>query len=213
MQLERNPAALETSARERTLRVFLWVSVIAWGFLLGAKVFDLRVLVGAWSANPPDSLDLLPYGARYPVDTGEFFIPSSAALLVATWGATICGWKKPNLYRLLLLTSAVMIFLTLVLTVSAFWPRNAALWAAAQGAPGALTDPEAIRKMVREWVALDWVQIVLAIVGYAAALVTFGRSVPLSVVRGRASVGERTIYVVGIGLIVAFIVYFVRGVL
>ena len=37
--------------------------------------------------SPPESLSLLPYGKRWPVDTGEFFIPSSAALLLATFGA------------------------------------------------------------------------------------------------------------------------------
>ena len=43
------------------LRFFLWVSVIAWGVVLGAKLFDLLVLAGAWSAAPPESLSLLPY--------------------------------------------------------------------------------------------------------------------------------------------------------
>ena len=34
------------------LRFFLWVSVLAWGIVLGAKLFDLRVVAGAWSAAP-----------------------------------------------------------------------------------------------------------------------------------------------------------------
>jgi hypothetical protein len=34
------------------LRFFLWVSVLTWGVLLGAKLFDLRVVAGAWSARP-----------------------------------------------------------------------------------------------------------------------------------------------------------------
>ena len=50
------------SLQARLTRIFLWISVIAWGVLLGAKLFDLRVLVGAWSASPPESLSLLPYG-------------------------------------------------------------------------------------------------------------------------------------------------------
>jgi hypothetical protein len=27
----------------------------------------------SWSTSPPESLSLLPYGPRWPVDTGEFF--------------------------------------------------------------------------------------------------------------------------------------------
>jgi len=54
--------------RERLTRTCLWISVLAWGILLGGRLFDLRVLVGAWSANPPESLSLLPYGPRFPVD-------------------------------------------------------------------------------------------------------------------------------------------------
>ena len=36
-------------------------------------MFDHVVLVGAWSASPPESLSLLPYGPRFPVDTGDYF--------------------------------------------------------------------------------------------------------------------------------------------
>src|SRR5258708_10562826 len=91
----------------RLTRMLLWISVLAWGILLGGKLFDLRVLVGAWSAAPPESLSLLPYGPRWPVDTGEFFIPSSATLLVATLGALIAGWRTPPRYRVWLLVSLV----------------------------------------------------------------------------------------------------------
>ena len=97
--------------RANVTRLFLWISVLAWGILVGAKLFDLRVLAGAWSASPPESLRLLPYGPRFPVDTGEFFIPSSAALLVASFGALISGWQTPRRFRVLLLVSAVMISL------------------------------------------------------------------------------------------------------
>jgi len=81
--------------RVRLTRFFLWISVITWGILLGGKLFDLQVLVGAWSASPPESLSLLPYGPRWPVDTGEHFFPSSVALLVCSFGALLAGWSTP----------------------------------------------------------------------------------------------------------------------
>jgi hypothetical protein len=47
-------------ARHRWLLFFLWLAVSAWGIALGAKLFELTVLIPAWAANPPQSLNLLP---------------------------------------------------------------------------------------------------------------------------------------------------------
>ena len=41
-----NPSAV---SRERVTQVLLWVSVFAWGLLLAATLFDLRILAGAGS--------------------------------------------------------------------------------------------------------------------------------------------------------------------
>jgi hypothetical protein len=128
------------------------------------------VLVGAWSASPPESLSLLPYGTRYPVDTGEYFLPSSVALLVCSIGALIAGWKTPAGFRALLAVPAVMLFVTLVFTVLWFWPANAALWAVAKGAPGAMTDPQAVTDLVRRWVAYDWVRVAVGMIGLVCSV-------------------------------------------
>jgi len=167
-------------------------------------------LVGAWSAAPPESLSLLPYGAKYPVDTGEFFIPGSAALLVATLGALIAGWRTPFNYRVLLGISLAMIFGTLILTVVEFWPRNAALWAVAQGSASAMQDQDAIVRMVREWVALDWVRIAMGTVGFIASIRAISIPYPEPVEAPIAvSLQSKVIYVFGIASIVAFVVFFV----
>ena len=68
---------------------------MAWGVGLGAKLFDLVVLAGAYSAAPPASLALMPYGPRFPVDPGDFFQPLSLSLLFGSVGALISGWKTP----------------------------------------------------------------------------------------------------------------------
>jgi hypothetical protein len=158
--------------------MFLWISVLIWGLLLGAKLFDLRVLVGAWSASPPESLSLLPYGARYPVDTGQFFLPIAATLLLATFGALISGWKTPARYRVWLVLSAMMILVTLIFTVVAFWPRNAALWAVARGSPTAIKDPAEVVRMVREWVTYDWLRIAMGTVGFVSSVRAISLPIP-----------------------------------
>lgn len=119
--------------RERQTRVFLWVSVLAWGIGVGAKLYDLRVVAGAWSAAPPESLTLLPYGPRFPVDPGKFFMPTSLATFVAAFGALFSGWNTRWGYRVWLCLSAVLILAVWVFTVVVFWPSNAALFAGASG--------------------------------------------------------------------------------
>jgi hypothetical protein len=196
--------------RQTWTRGFLWISVVAWGSLLGAKLFDLQVLVGAWSASPPESLNLLPYGPRYPVDTGEFFIPSSAALLISTLGALVAGWRTPNNYRVLLATSLFAILGTLILTVTVFWPLNAALWAVAQGSPNAVQEHDAILQMVRDWVALDWVRIGIGTVGFVASIRAISVPYPLTPAQpAPATFFAKVAFAVGIASVLAFVVYFV----
>ena len=206
-----SPSNEETSWQQRLTRFFLWVSVLAWGVLLGAKLFDLRVLVGAWSASPPQSLSLLPYGPQYPVDTGEFFIPSSAALLVAACGALISGWRTPWNYRVWLMLSAVMILVTLIFTVSAFWPRNAALWRVAKGAPTAMKDRDAIILMVREWVRYDWVRVAMATIGFVSSVRAISIPFPPLLAAGPTSLVVKLIYAVGIGAVALFIACFLSN--
>jgi hypothetical protein len=206
-----NPSNHGTPWRQRLTRFFLWVSVLAWGVLLGAKLFDLRVLVGAWSASPPQSLGLLPYGPQYPVDTGEFFIPSSAALLVAAFGALISGWRTPWKYRAWLMLSAAMILVTLIFTVSVFWPRNVALWQVAKGAPAAMKDRDAIILMVREWVRYDWVRVAMATIGFVSSVRAISIPFPPLLAAGPTSLMVKLMYAVGIGAVALFIAYFLSN--
>jgi len=161
---------VEMARRVRLTRMFLWVSVLAWGILLGGKLFDLVVLVGAWSASPPESLNLLPYGPRFPVDTGDYFFPSSVALLVCSFGGLIAGWNTPPRFRILLALPPVMLLVTLVFTVLWFWPANRVLWAVAQGAPNALRDKAEVISLVRQWVNFDWLRVAVAVVGFVSSV-------------------------------------------
>jgi hypothetical protein len=135
--------------------------------LIGGKLFDHVVLVGAWSASPPESLALLPYGPRYPVDTGDYFFPSSVALLLCSLGLFVSGWRTPTRYRTWLFLPPLMLLLILIFTVAWFWPANRALWHVAQGAQDALKDPVEIRTLVHSWVAYDWIRIVAGLIAFA----------------------------------------------
>jgi hypothetical protein len=158
------------ATRGAVTRAFLVLAVMTGGPLLGAKLFDLIVLAGAWSARPPASLAMMPYGKAWPVDTGLFFIPFSAGMLIAGFGALIAGWRTPWRYRWLLCLPSLGMLLLLVLTVLVFWPMNAALYHHGTGAPAdALTDAQSVA-MARRWVALDWVRVAGAAAAFVAPL-------------------------------------------
>lgn len=157
-------------SRVRITRAFLWLAALVGGPLLGAKLFDLVVLVGAWGANPPGSLAMMPYGKAWPVDTGVFFIPFSAGMLIAGFGALIAGWRTPWRYRWLLFIPSLGILTLLVLTVISFWPMNAALYYHGVGSPkDTITDAQSI-VMVRHWVQLDWLRVAGAAAAFVASL-------------------------------------------
>ncbi|HBS35482.1 MAG TPA: DUF1772 domain-containing protein [Parvularcula sp.] len=197
--------------RERATKAFLWLAVLAAGPLVGAKLFDLIVLAGAWSADPPRSLALLPYGAAWPVDTGAFFIPSSAALFIASLGALLFGWRTPWSYRWLLCIPALGIFAMLVLTVLVFWPMNAALWGHASGAPGqTLSDAEAA-SMASRWVQLDWIRIAGGTAAFVAALRALTLPWPAQLAL-KDSVPVRILLAIALLGVASFIVWFVSNI-
>ena len=168
------------SWRVRLIRAFLWVSVLAWGIGVGAKLYDLRVVAGAWSAAPPQSLTLLPYGPRFPVDPGEFFIPTSLSTLVAAFGALISGWKTPFRYRVWLWLSAVLILAVWIFTAVAFWPSNAALFAAASGAANRAKGEADLLRLTHQWVTYDWWRVAMMGVGFVSAVRAISMPVPAS---------------------------------
>jgi hypothetical protein len=166
--------------RIRLTRIFLWVAVLAWGIGVGAKLYDLRVVAGAWSAAPPQSLKLLPYGPHFPVDPGKFFIPTSLATLVAAFGALFGAWETPLKYRFWLWSSAALILAVWVFTFVAFWPRNAALFAAASGSgPGVMSEAALIR-LVHQWVVYDWCRVVMMSAGFVSAVRAISMPIPIS---------------------------------
>src|SRR5260370_8221519 len=109
-------------SRAQLTRGFLWLSVLGWGIGLGAKLFDLIVVAGAWGAAPPTSLALMPYGPRYPINPGDFFQPLSALMVVGILGALISGWKTRLEYRIWLWGPVITFFIICIFTPTVFGP-------------------------------------------------------------------------------------------
>ncbi len=154
--------------RAQWTRGFLWFSVLGWGIGLGAKLFDLIVVAGAWGAAPPASLALMPYGSRYPVDPGGFFQPLSAMMLAGIVGALISGWKTPREYRLWLWVPVITFVVIWILTPTVFWPMIRELYGAGTGK---IVRSEAeLVLLVRRWMIWDWFRSALIAVGLVASI-------------------------------------------
>ena len=164
-------------ARLQLHRTFLWISVLAWGIGVGAKLFDLRVLAGAWSAMPPESLILLPYGPRFPVDPGQFSMLVSPTILIASVGALVTGWRTVSQYRLWLWCSAALIALVFLLTIVVMWPMNTALYAAAPDSPIGPGGRSDIAELAHRWVAYDWLRVTMMAAGFVCAVRAISRPI------------------------------------
>ena len=108
--------------------------------------------------------------------------------------------------------SASTIFAVLVFTVLVFWPMNAALWAVARGSVKALKEPEAIRALVHQWIALDWLRVAIGVVGYVAAIKAISIPFPGTINYRPSSPLKKAFYSVCIAGVLAFVVYFVSHV-
>jgi len=197
-------------SRERVCRSFLWLAVLVGGPLLGAKLFDRVVLAGAWGANPPASLAMMPYGKAWPVDTGVFFIPFSALVLVAGFAALVAGWRTPWRYRWLLCLPSVGILALLVLTVVAFWPMNAALYYHGVASPkDTITDAQSVA-MTRQWLTLDWLRVAGAIAAFVAPLKALTLPWP-NEVAPRDPLAVRVLLALALAGVAAFVIWFVAS--
>jgi hypothetical protein len=170
--------------RVQLTRIFLWLSVLAWGTLIGAKLYDLVVLAGAWSAAPPESLALMPYGPRFPVDPGRFFAPVSATTMLAAFAALISGWNTPSKYRAWLAVSALSILAVWIFTVVAFWSLNGVLYAGASNAALSMTERAELVRQAHLWITYDWCRIALMTAGFVSAVKAISAPIPTTTFSG-----------------------------
>ncbi|MBM4383928.1 MAG: DUF1772 domain-containing protein [Deltaproteobacteria bacterium] len=152
--------------RVRVAQTLLWLALVGWAIGLGAKLFDLVVLGSAWGANPPESLALMPYGAKYPVDPGLFFQPLSALLLLGTLGAVVAAWRALASHRCWLVAPLAAFAVIWALTPTVYWPMIEALRVA--GAGKGVRDVVELQALVSRWMWWDSLRTALIAVGLVA---------------------------------------------
>ena len=155
-------------SREKWTRGFLWISIAVLAVGVGAKLYDLIVLAGAWSASPPASFDLLPYGRRWPVNPGNFFQPLGVMSLIAILGSVIAGWKTPWRYRAWLVVPLITFVVVWIFTPTVFWPMISELWGIHTGRL-VRTDAQAIQ-LAHRWIVSDSLRTVVGAVGFLSSV-------------------------------------------
>ena len=150
------------------LGLFLWMSTVAWGIGLGAKLFEFTVVISAWAVDPPASLSLMPYGPHHPYDPGDFFLPLSILLLIGTVGAIFCGRNAVHSYKVLLWIGLACLLFIWIATPTLFWPMISDLYYAGTG-DRPLQVSEA-QTLVNRWLVLDWMRTALITVGFFSAI-------------------------------------------
>jgi hypothetical protein len=158
------------------MRAFLWICVLTLGIGLGARLFNLIVLAGAWSASPPASLALFPYSSHFPVNPGDFFEVLALPTLVGVLGALISGWNAPFNYRVWLWLPVIMFVSLWVLTITMFWPMNHELSRVVSGSI-VRSQAELIR-LVQRWETYDWLRVAMLALGFASSVRAISLPVP-----------------------------------
>jgi hypothetical protein len=140
-----------------------------------------------------------------------FFIPFSAAMLVAGFGALTAGWRTPWHYRWLLCIPSIGIFLLLVLTVVSFWPMNAALFYHGIHSPkDTISDAESVA-MAALWIKLDWLRVAGAVAAFVAPLRALTLPWP-GTVATRDPIIVRVILALALAMVAAFVIWFVANI-
>jgi hypothetical protein len=76
-----------------------------------------------------------------------------------------------------------------------------------------MTEPAAIRSMVRDWIAFDWLRVALGFTGFVAAIRAISIPYPARVNTEPASLTAKVFLALSIAIVLAFGVYFVSNVL
>ncbi len=149
-------------------QIFLWITVVAWGFWLGGLIYEMVVIMPLWSANLPNSV--IEWNARpnFIVNPTRFYIPTVLTLILGSLAATVLNWKSGN-RRIWLILSTVCVITAFAFTVVYFFPKNDILF---RNQSIGLSGAE-ISAIAYAWIWANWIRFGIMIIGFFAALKAF----------------------------------------
>ncbi|MFT4086751.1 MAG: hypothetical protein QM658_06280 [Gordonia sp. (in: high G+C Gram-positive bacteria)] len=97
-------------------QVTLYLSVLLWGILCGAVVYEHLAVIPVWASKPPESLAM--WTGRYRVAAQRFWIVIHPAILVSLCASIAVNWGNPARDLVALTT---VLYLVVVLAPTAVW--------------------------------------------------------------------------------------------
>ena len=150
--------------------IFLWAYAVMLGILTGGALFERLVLVSVWDSSPPDSVRNWNSDPRNALDPpGKFFKFVTPPVMLLMLVMFYIGFKSDYPFRCWLLTSASLVLVVIVSTLTYFAPNMEALTLR----HGEGLDSETIVRKTRLWVSLQYIRLFVLILGWLAALQAF----------------------------------------
>jgi hypothetical protein len=156
----------------------LWIFVIGTGFILGAALYEMLVVVPFWAGNVPQSLmDGNPF-LRVPIRSGQVFWPVvTPGLGIVALAAFLTSFGMPQKERIWRLAATGLFLVMTILTLAYFRPSIINMVVH----HGAGRSGDALAAGAKMWVALNW----LRIAAVAASLGIGLRALTLPALAGR----------------------------
>jgi len=147
--------------------VCLWALVIALGIQLGAGIFETRVLVPLWAADPPASVSAYFTQQRRPDSGKRLWMILTPVTAIISLLNLVLAFSSAESWRLWWLVAASCSVAVMVATFAYFVPVLRYLERVAA------VPPEAVAGKVRTWVVLNYLRAAVLVVAWIAALRAF----------------------------------------
>lgn len=134
----------------------LWIFIIGTGFILGAGLYEMLVVVPFWAGNAPQSLmDGNPF-LRVPIRSGQVFWPVvTPGLGIVAIAAFLTSFGRPRKEMLWRLAGTGLFLVMTIVTLAYFRPSIIDMVVH----HGAGQSGNALAAEAKMWVALNWLRI------------------------------------------------------
>lgn len=138
--------------------IVLYASILLWGILCGAVVYEHLAIIPVWSSNPPESLAM--WAGPYPVKSMHFWPFIHPVIIVTLLAAIALNWGN-DARNLIALAGAGYVLAVLLPTAIWFVPELLHLINPETGLPS-----EQWRRRAKRWEALSLARgvVVLALI-------------------------------------------------
>ena len=138
--------------------VLLWLFVINLGIVVGAGLYENRVVVPLWASDPPRSLTTPDSGLRF------WALVTTGPLTLLTLANLAAAWMSGGTARAWWLAASLVVLVERVVTFAYFIPAMLALQR------DTTVPPAELRARLARWARLGYLRILLCFAGWIGAM-------------------------------------------